>query len=194
VRAVESILPLPALLSLSGLVVGCVPPLKRALCGPAAPLEFVAHALHTVAGATVPIMSFILGAALHRGPGGRRVVRPRLVAAVVAVRLVALPLLGGAVVLGTGVAGLWEALDPLFVFVLILINAAPTAPAVQALASMFRANEAETAALIFWQYVAYVVALPPLIAGAAAVIEAAPLRWRAGQVTLAPTNDPGMVR
>ena len=63
----EKLLPVPAIISLAGIGVGCCPPLKRLFFGAHAPLEFVAHSLHTVAGATVPILSFILGAVLYRG-------------------------------------------------------------------------------------------------------------------------------
>ena len=48
----EKLLPVPAIISLAGIAVGCCPPLKRLFFGPKAPLEFVAHSLHTVAGAT----------------------------------------------------------------------------------------------------------------------------------------------
>ena len=109
-------------------------------------------------------------------------------AAIAAVRLFILPVIAGVIVIGTGIAGLWEAIDPLFVLVLLLIHATPTAPAVQALATSFHSHEADTAALVFWQSVFYIVTLPPMLAGAIALIDAAPLKWRHGE-PLAPSND-----
>ena len=77
----------------------------------------MAHSLHTVSGATVPVMSFILGAVLYRGPGTGRVRWP-LVLAVCAVRLAVIPLLGAVVVFASEAAGWWVPIDPLFVFTL----------------------------------------------------------------------------
>ena len=47
----------------------------------------------------------------------------------------------------------------------LLQGIAPTAINMQAIATMFRFNEAEMAALIFWQHLAYLVTLPLYICG-----------------------------
>jgi hypothetical protein len=187
----ERLLPVPALISLAGIGVGCCPPLKRLFFGPKAPLEFVAHALHTVAGATVPIMSFILGAVLYRGPG-KGTVRWHVIAAVCFVRLVAVPLLGAVVVCGTEALNWWVPIDPLFVFVLLLQGIAPTAINMQAIATMFRYNEQEMAVLIFWQHALYLVALPLYICGCMFWIEKLPLSWKPGGELNKLINDPGL--
>lgn len=64
-------------------------------------------------------MSFILGAVLYRGPGKGRV-RWTLIAAVCAIRLVVIPILGAVVVFGTEALNWWTPVDPLFVFVMLL--------------------------------------------------------------------------
>ena len=216
---VEKMLPVPAIISLAGIGVGCCPPLKRLLFGEHAPLEFVAHSLHTISGATVPVMSFILGAVLYRGPGKAKVPK-RVLWGVILVRLVLVPVLGGLAVILAERAHWFRPVDPLFMFTLVrrrcgfkkraegkgwgwerkreeeserkrkrkreknlnqkkssekkkklettqqlLQGIAPTAINMQAIATMFRFNEAEMAALIFWQHLAYLVTLPLYICG-----------------------------
>ena len=197
---IEKMLPVPAIISLAGIGVGCCPPLKKLLFGAHAPLEFVAHSLHTISGATVPVMSFILGAVLYRGPGKAKVPK-RVLAGVILIRLVLVPVLGGLAVIYAERAGWFRPVDPLFMFTLVrmkereesgrrrrrrrrksekkrkktrgkkktskqlLQGIAPTAINMQAIATMFRFNEAEMAALIFWQHLAYLVILPLYICG-----------------------------
>jgi predicted permease len=115
---VEKMLPVPAIISLAGIGVGCCPPLKRLLFGAHAPLEFVAHSLHTISGATVPVMSFILGAVLYRGPGKAKVPK-RVLWGVILVRLVLVPVLGGLAVIYAERAHWFRPVDPLFMFTLV---------------------------------------------------------------------------
>lgn len=56
------IVPAPVLASLVGVGLGCWPAAKAALFGPRAPLGFLTNALDVLAAATVPAMSFTLGA------------------------------------------------------------------------------------------------------------------------------------
>jgi len=115
---IEKMLPVPAIISLAGIGVGCCPPLKRLLFGAHAPLEFVAHSLHTISGATVPVMSFILGAVLYRGPGKAKVPK-RVLWGVILVRLVLVPVLGGLAVIFAERAHWFMPVDPLFMFTLV---------------------------------------------------------------------------
>ena len=108
----------PAIISLAGIGVGCCPPLKNLLFGAHAPLEFVAHSLHTISGATVPVMSFILGAVLYRGPGKAKVPK-RVLWGVIVVRFVAVPVLGGLAVIFAERAHWFRPVDPLFMFTLV---------------------------------------------------------------------------
>ena len=115
---IERMLPVPAIISLAGIGVGCCPPLKRLLFAPKAPLEFVAHSLHTISGATVPVMSFILGAVLYRGPGKAKVPK-RVLAGVILIRLVLVPVLGALAVIYAERAHWFRPVDPLFMFTLV---------------------------------------------------------------------------
>ena len=189
----ERLLPVPALISLAGIGVGCCPPLKALFFGPHAPLEFAAHALHTVAAATVPIMSFILGAVLYKGPGKGSTLRWHVIAGVCLMRLLIIPLLGAVVIFATEAAGWWKPLDPLFVFTLLLQWIAPTAINMQALATMFRYKEADMAALIFWQHALYLISLPLYICGVMHWLDRLPLDWTSSPHNLAPSNDPGVM-
>ena len=56
------IVPAPVLASLVGVGLGCWPAAKAALFGQRAPLGFLTNALEVLAAATVPAMSFTLGA------------------------------------------------------------------------------------------------------------------------------------
>ena len=115
---IERMLPVPAIISLAGIGVGCCPPLKRLLFAPKAPLEFIAHSLHTISGATVPVMSFILGAVLYRGPGKAKVPK-RVLAGVILIRLVLVPVLGALAVIYAERAHWFRPVDPLFMFTLV---------------------------------------------------------------------------
>ena len=136
---------------------------KAALFGAQAPLGFLTNALGVLAGATVPAMSLALGAALQNGPGRARIGCASILG-VAAARLALVPALGGLFVLGGAKLGAYAPLDPMFMYVLLVQNSAPTAINIQAIATMFGNHEAEMAALLFWQYMAAIVALPCLLA------------------------------
>ncbi len=165
------IVPVPTFVSLIGLAVGCIPPLKALLFGPAAPLKFATDALAILAQATVPAMSFTLGAVLEKGPG-RAAIGWASVAGVIAARLTLVPGAGGAMVIGGAKLGAYAPLNPMFVFVLLLQNSSPTAINIQAIATMHGNHEKEMAALLFWQYMAAVLLLPLLVAAYMALIPA----------------------
>lgn len=61
-------------------------------------------------------------------------------------------------------AGLLHAPDPMFVLVMLLQNCVPTALNVHTLATLHANREAASAALLFWQYLAALVALPAWLA------------------------------
>lgn len=82
---------------------------------------------------------------------------------VMAARLALVPALGGLMVLGGTKLGAYAPLDPMFMYVLLVQNSAPTAINIQAIVTMFGNHEAEMAALLFWQYMAAIVALPCLL-------------------------------
>ena len=157
------IMPAPVLASLVGVGLGCWPAAKAGLFGPRAPLGFLTNALEVLAAATVPAMRFTLGAVLQNGAGRAKIGWPSI-AGVMAARLALVPALGGLMVLGGAKLGAYAPLDPMFMYVLLVQNSAPTAINIQAILTMFGNHEAEMAALLFWQYMAVIVALPCLLA------------------------------
>ena len=115
-----------------------------------------------IASATVPAMSFTLGAVLHKGPGKAAVGWPSI-GGVIFARLALVPVLGSVMVLGGAKLGVFAPLNPLLLFVLLLQNTSPTAINIQAIATMHGNHENEMAVLLFWQYMASIVLLPVLI-------------------------------
>ena len=80
------------------------------------------------------------------------------------VKLVLMPGLGVALSHGLASVGLFRVPDPAFLFVTLLAWAMPTAPVAQAIAHSTGYGVQEVALLLFWQYVACIVVLPPLLA------------------------------
>lgn len=62
----SDIIPIPTIVSLIGLAIGCCPPIKNFLFGEHAPLAFATTALAVLAQAIIPVMSFTLGAVLYK--------------------------------------------------------------------------------------------------------------------------------
>ena len=57
-------------------------------------------------------------------------------------------------------AGIFTCHDPLFMMALLLQHTAPTAVNLHALAALHQSGEQELGALLFWQYMASLVAVP----------------------------------
>jgi predicted permease len=172
--------------------------------GGASLLAVAADAVRAFAGATVPVLMLLLGATLAGvataassssssfepgGAGATAAAAPplpaRVVACVVAARLVVLPLLGLAFVLACYRLGLFPSPPPdgAFVVVLVLTHAVPTALNVHALAVLLCGARAQAAMarLVLAQYLACVLTLPPALAVALA----------AARRLLAPGGAPG---
>ncbi len=149
----------PALSCLLSLVVGTSPPLRTALFSAGGLLRVVGSTIDMVGDCCVPLIVILLGATLEAGPGAAQVPW-RVVAAVVACRLVLLPLLGLAAVEAALKLGLFTAPDPMFLVVMLLQNTVPTALNVHAIATIHRSKEQEVGALMFYQYLATVFIVP----------------------------------
>jgi hypothetical protein len=90
-RAPRAPLALPALRAWLGR--RCTPAAKGLLIGPAAPLAALMDCLRLLAAPMIPCMMLVLGAVLYKGPGSARL-PARLVAGVIALRLLLMPLCG----------------------------------------------------------------------------------------------------
>lgn len=152
-------------------------------------LAVAADAARTIADATVPVLMLLLGATLtgvaggggggRRGAGASGAASPApplpwsVVAAVVAARLIVLPLLGTAGVFLAYRLGIFPSPPPdrAFVVVLVLTHAVPTALNVHALSVLFCGAEAAAAMarLVLAQYLCCVATLPVWLGAALAV-------------------------
>ena len=82
-----------ASLSIAGLAVGCVTPIKDLLVGDDPPLGFFTESLSIMAGGMIPSMMLVLGSVLHKGPGSAKVPK-RVIFGILAVRQIIIPILG----------------------------------------------------------------------------------------------------
>ncbi|CAL5223347.1 g5851 [Coccomyxa viridis] len=158
----SQIINMPILAAFAGLTFGCVPFLKGLLFGPEAPLGFIKDCLELLGMPMIPCMMMVLGAVLHKGPGSVNVA-PRLIVGVSAFRLIIIPLAGTAALLLLRKAGVFDPPDALFMLVLFLGHATPTAINVQTIATIHQNGEAEVSCILFWQYIASIISLPLLL-------------------------------
>lgn len=151
--------PLPSQAAILGIAVGCIPPVKALLYAPRPALRVLAEALDTLGAGLIPTTIPLLGAVLYRGPGASRLPL-HVTAAVLLVRLVLQPMLSTALILAALRLRLFASPDPMFLLILLLSNATPTAINIQTLTVLYRVGEAEMATMLFWQYIAAVLTLP----------------------------------
>ena len=81
------------MLSIVGLAVGCVTPVKELLFGEDPPLGFFTESLSIMAGGMIPSMMLVLGSVLHNGPGSAKVPK-RVIFGILATRQIIIPILG----------------------------------------------------------------------------------------------------
>ncbi|GIL56864.1 hypothetical protein Vafri_12158 [Volvox africanus] len=151
----------PTLFSLAAVVVASVDWLREALFSPGGCLRLLGELVDALGAVCIPLLLLVLGANLSRGPG---VAAGRLpggcIAAAVVTRLLLLPAVCGAALLGAWRAGLMPGVDPLAMLVMLVMHATPTAVLVHSMATIFGNTEDEVAAMLFWQYVACLLTLP----------------------------------
>lgn len=160
----------PTVAVLVALAVALAEPVKEAFfgeegAGPDAappPLDVITQVLRRFGAAMIPALMIALGGALARGPGAA--VPARAIVSIIAVRLVALPVAGGAAVLGLRAWGVFEPPDDMFTLVALLQQAMPSALNVFTLAAVHGNQAAAVATLLFWQYLASVVTIPACVA------------------------------
>lgn len=145
-----------------GVVFGVISPIKDLFVPEqSAPLGFMMGAIGSIQDALIFVTSFVLGAVLSKGPGpGGRPLGWRPLVLVTAIRMLLLPIIGCVIVIGTWKLGWYHVLNPVYAFVLLMQWAVPTANQMQNIASMSSNHEKEMGALVFWQYVAALVAIP----------------------------------
>ncbi|PSC75420.1 auxin efflux carrier [Micractinium conductrix] len=151
--------PLPAQAAILGIAVGCVPPLKGLIYAPHPPLRVLREALDTLGNGLLPANIPLLGAVLYRGPGESHMPL-RVTVGILVMRLALMPALMTALVWVALKLQLFVPPDSMFLLTLLMSNATPTAVSLQTMAVLFNAAPAETASILFIQYLACVVTLP----------------------------------
>ena len=156
-----------------GLLVALVPPLNEAFfvqgedsdaasaSSKRPDLDVITQSLQRLGGAMIPSLLITLGASLSRGPGAA-VPRATLLS-VCAIRVVFLPVLGSLCVFGLRAAGVFhepEAGGRMFMFVLLLQHAMPSALNVYTIARVKRNEPEVVATMLFWQYIIAVLTIP----------------------------------
>ncbi|KAK9835690.1 hypothetical protein WJX74_005946 [Apatococcus lobatus] len=155
----QHILNMPTCSAVLGLVVGCLTPVKDLLYSPQSPVMVVEEGIAMLAGAALPCMLLVLGAILCRGPGQSQL-RVHEIVGVVVAKLIIMPLLGAMVILGARAIGAFTEPDPLFLFLMLLVQASPTAINIQTMATLCKSGEAEVSALLFWEYICSIFTIP----------------------------------
>ena len=150
-----------------GVLVALVPALNRVFFvqgdddAPSAdrpPLDVITQSLKRLGAAMIPSLLLTLGASLSRGPGAA--VPWRMVFALCFLRLILLPVLGALCVFGLRAAGAFTPPNRMFMLVLLLQHAMPTALNVYTLASVKDNYAPEVATISFWQYMCCMVTIP----------------------------------
>eukprot|EP00878_Enallax_costatus_P020104 GHUV01021236.1.p1 GENE.GHUV01021236.1~~GHUV01021236.1.p1 ORF type:complete len:517 (+),score=147.11 GHUV01021236.1:369-1919(+) len=154
----------PMLAFSAALFVVCIPPLQRSIFTPKAALSLIGSSAQTFSACAVPCMIMNLGAILEKGPGKTRLPW-QVIAAISAVRLLILPILGMLWVIGGYFGELYTAPDPMFVLVMLVINTMPSGLNLAVLASVNHNAEAEIGCLLFWEYCAAFITLPLALTG-----------------------------
>ncbi|EFN60092.1 hypothetical protein CHLNCDRAFT_133407 [Chlorella variabilis] len=151
--AVRYVVQGPTVAAVISLIIGCITPLRE-LFFPvtSAALGFVTGAITSLQSAYVFIASFILGSVMARGPGpGTKTMGLKACLCTVGVRFIILPVVGCLIVIGSIKAGWYMPANP---------YATPTANQIQNMASMFQNHEKEIGAVIFWEYIIAMLAIP----------------------------------
>ncbi|KAK1422107.1 hypothetical protein QVD17_24993 [Tagetes erecta] len=149
---VRHILQPPTIATLLALIIGMVPFLKSIVYGDDAPLAFLTDSLDIMAGAMVPSVMLVLGGMIAEGPNESRLGLRTTIGILVA-RLFVLPMIGIGVVFAADKMNLLIEGDRMFLFVLLLQYATPSAILFGAIASLRGYAVSEASALLFWQHI-----------------------------------------
>lgn len=163
--ASTTILNVPVLMVLLALFVGLIPAVKRVFFAEdeetQPPLDVIANTLARLSTAAIPSMMVALGGSLSRGPGAKL---PWLtLASLCAIRLVVSPVLGAACVFGLRAAGAFDPPDDMFMLVLLLQHAMPSALTMYTLAAVNNSHADEVATMLFWQYMLSIITIPTCV-------------------------------
>jgi len=155
----QSMLPLPTQAAILGVLVGCIGPIRNLFYSDNAVLKPVSQALDFLGQGLIPSAIPLLGAVLSRGPGQSSITSTQ-VAGIVVITLLLQPWLLTGIVIFAIKLGIFSIPDPMFLLILFLANATPSAINLQTLTVLFNNGAEEMAQILFWQYVFSLLSLP----------------------------------
>jgi predicted permease len=155
----KSMLPLPTQAAILGVLVGCIGPARNLLYSEDAPLKPVSQALDLLGQGLIPSAIPLLGAVLSKGPVQSSITRAQ-VAGIVLITLLLQPWILTGIVIFAIKLGIFRIPNPMFLLILLLSNATPSAINLQTLTVLFNNGAEEMAQLLFWQYVFSLLSLP----------------------------------
>lgn len=161
----------PIIASLLAIGVGIIPKTRELFFGDDALFSVVTDSLTILGAALVPCVMLVLGGTFSVGPPGSSELGLRTTLGISFTRLVVLPPLGIGVVLLALKLGILPQEDKMFLFVLLLQHAMPSAILVGAMTCLRGFAVSEASEVLFWQYIfaaitvaAYIVIFLKIIA------------------------------
>ena len=152
-------LPRPSRASLLGLIVG-VTPLRDILVTEDAPLRWVLDAMELIGAGAVPLVIFVLGATLSKGPAGAGGAMPvRTIVGVLFAKLVVVPSITLGLLMCCVQAGLVPLGDGLLPITLLIVGASPTAMNINVIATLQGTGQKEVASIMFYQYLLAIISV-----------------------------------
>ncbi|MED6194130.1 hypothetical protein PIB30_025686 [Stylosanthes scabra] len=141
----------PAIIAvIVGLMIGAIPQLRKLFVGENAPLRVVEDSTSMLGDACIPAITLLVGATLLKGLKGSGV-KVSLVIGIIAVRFIALPMLGVGIVKGAVHFGMIHH-DPLYQFTLLFQYAVPPAVTMSTITQFFGAGETECSIMMLATY------------------------------------------
>ncbi|KAL0361920.1 UNVERIFIED_CONTAM: protein PIN-LIKES 1 [Sesamum radiatum] len=136
--------------AIAGFVVGLVPQIRKLLIGDEAPLRVIQDTALFLGDGAIPAVTLIMGGNLIKGLKGSEI-QKSVIVGVVAVKYIALPLTGIAVVKGALRLGLIHD-DPLYQFFLLWQFSVPPAANIGTITQLFGVGESECSVIMLWCY------------------------------------------
>ncbi|KAF7837438.1 protein PIN-LIKES 3-like [Senna tora] len=153
----KALLPPATIGSIIGLIIGVVPPFRKAFIGESAPLRVVEDSVSMVGDAAIPTVTLLVGANLLSDVNGSSLQLP-IIIGIIVVRYVALPVLGVGILKGAMRMGLIHS-NPLYRFILLLQYALPPAISISTITQLFGAGVGECSAVMLATYACASVSL-----------------------------------
>ena len=125
-----------------------------------APLRWVLDAMELIGAGAVPLVIFVLGATLSKGPAGAGGAMPvRTIVGVLFAKLVVVPSITLGLLMCCVQAGLVPLGDGLLPITLLIVGASPTAMNINVIATLQGTGQKEVASIMFYQYLLAIISV-----------------------------------